>query len=268
MDLKYFLDKISMPLEVQKTILSLVETNYDEYKKYIILLCDKEKAEEAFNLINQVYQEDKDGFHILAINILSALNAHSRYEQFGISDAIYFDTMYAFTRFINENLYRYGHYLFDRGFWTYRQTSMTIFRIGILEYEFIVEKDIKKVSIHIPSSVVLSKENLDNSFEMVKTFIRNVYPDYVDSDMYCNSWLMSPRLKEHLNQDSKILLFQSYFNLLEFDENNFDIYEWVFKSTKEVQFPDLPENTSLQRSIKKSLLNGRWIGKGLSILKK
>ena len=268
MEVKQFLINIDLQEIVKEKVLNLISVNKNEYFKYVDDLCDINIAEKTYQMLCEKYQDDTDFYNILAIYILAAINIYPKYKEIGIDDIIYFDTMKVFKRFMDECYLKHSRYFFDRSFWTYRQTSMVLFRIGTLEYEFLEVEGTKKISIHIPSDAILTKENIEHSIEQLSIFIEKYYPDYSNSIIYCSSWLLSERLKEHLKENSRILLFQSYFDIIEFDSHNMDIYEWVFRSTKDVQFIDLPENTSLQRSIKKSLLNGRWIGKGTGILKK
>lgn len=268
MDFKTFLDNISLHEYVKNEVLKLVDEHKDEYSKYLSGLADIKKGEATYQELCNKYSLEDSSLNILAVYLLAAFNAYPKYQRLGISDKVFIDTMKAFTRFVGENYERKNKYYFDRGFWTYRQTSMSLFRLGVLEFEFVDRDDVKKISIHIPSDSLLTKENIDNSFHQLEEFIVKYYPEYLGVDKYCDSWLLSERLKEHLKEGSRILLFQSYFDILEFDPYNMDVYEWIFKSTKEVRFEDLPEKTSLQRSVKQSFLKGRFIGKALGIVKK
>ena len=68
-----------------------------------------------------------------------------------------------------------------------------------------------------------------------------------------------------LSQDSKIIAFQHRFKLQDVDYSDTDYIEWVFK-TRDVPIADLPEDTGLQRNMKRHLLNGGTIGTGYGIL--
>lgn len=70
---------------------------------------------------------------------------------------------------------------------------------------------------------------------------------------------MSPALKELLPEDSKILRFQEMFEIGHIDKEDNGFLEWVFKRS-DVLTEELPEDTSLQRRMKKHLLAGGWIG--------
>ena len=85
--------------------------------------------------------------------------------------------------------------------------------------------------------------------------------------MVCDSWLLSPKLKLYLNDNSNILLFQSYFNVISFKEDDYGYIEWLFKENINFNIINFKEDTSLQRKVKKALLNGEKIGCAYGILK-
>ncbi len=82
--------------------------------------------------------------------------------------------------------------------------------------------------------------------------------------MVCESWLLSPALKELLPSESRILRFQEAFDLTEENPEDSSAMEWVFYVTEKqrgsVQIEDLPENTSLQRKMKAMLQAGKKPG--------
>lgn len=265
MEFGKFLEEISLQEEVKEKVLKLIKDNYDTYLNYAVLLNDVSISEDTYNRLTEVYSYDLHNFNILSIYLLSAFKILDKYIEVGIDKSIFIETMKCFTRFIDECYIKTGKYYFDRGFWTYRQTNMSLFRIGTLEYEFTRDN---KVSIHIPSDSILTKEEIENSIEKFTDFLENIYPEKKDFEIYCSSWLLSPELSNYLGPNSKILLFQTYFELLSFDPNPTDIFEWVFKCDKSCELSDLKEETSLQRNIKKALLEGKKIGIAYGILKK
>ena len=155
MNIVEFLDNILLPDEPKSIVLDLINKNKDAYDKYVLGLCDKAIAEKTYQSLIEDYKDDETGYNVLSVYLLAALEAYKNYQKLGISDTIYYDTMKVFTRFMNEVSIRYNKFFFDRAFWTYRQTGMTLYRIGTLEYEFIEEEGNKKISIHIPSDSVL-----------------------------------------------------------------------------------------------------------------
>ena len=98
------------------------------------LLIQEGHWEEGLQQLRDVLGEDPGGMKQLCCMLRCARKAREIYDRLGISKTIYLDTMAAFSRFVREHMESYGAYGFDRGFWTVRQVSGTLFRIGQLEY--------------------------------------------------------------------------------------------------------------------------------------
>lgn len=77
----------------------------------------------------------------------------------------------------------------------------------------------------------------------------------------------SPALAKLLKPDCKIICFQNCFRLLEWKKKDNEFLQWVYGRT-DIEYEYLPENTSLQRNMKKYLLQGGRIGAGRGILMK
>lgn len=70
-----------------------------------------------------------------------------------------------------------------------------------------------------------------------------------------------------LPEGSNILAFQSLFDFTGEDCSSSGYIEWIFKRKYE-DFRDLPEDTTLQRNLKKYLLAGNILSVGKGVLKK
>lgn len=189
---------------------------------------------------------DPDGFGTLAASLQCALGTWELYAQRGIRREIFVDTMACFTRFVREHLESYGRYGFDRDFWTVRQLSALLFRVGELEYELVDGE----VHLHIPSDARLENGALRRSWE---TF-RAAFPAWADAPMTCHSWLLSPTLKELLPPGSRILEFQRSFAIEPLEPGQ-DHVLWVFKNPT-LSPEQYPEDTLLQRKLKRRTLDG------------
>ena len=263
MKIEELFDGICLQKEIICKVMPLINEKKEELNKYIDNLIDLEKSIGTYEALCKIY--DWNSFEILSIYLLSCLKVYEKYQLLGISDDIFFDTMKCFTRFIDECYIKTGKYYFDRSWWTYRQVRMSEFRIGILEYEFDLENNV--ISIHIPSDAKLTKDNIDVSLKDAKIFINTYFPEYSKFKMVCDSWLLSPNLKLYLEENSNILLFQSYFNITNFEEDDYGFIEWLFKENINFNVANFKEYTSLQRKVKKALLNGKKIGCAYGILK-
>lgn len=245
--------KINMPGEVTAKVTALRET-LEEFP-CLDLLMREERWEEGLAQLKEAVGEDPDGMKQLCCMLLCALKAKEEYNRLGFSEEVYIDTMAAFSRFVREHMESYGTYGFDRGFWTTRQVSAKLFRIGQMEYELTVHEGEPIVSLHIPTDVDLRPEVLVPSMRAALEEFYRIFPEYRNRKVYCHSWLLSPLLKDFLPAGSNILQFQKLFDMAPEGTPGRDVLQWVFKNPR-LPLEDLPENTSLQRKLKRFFLDG------------
>lgn len=229
-------------------------------------LMEESSWNEGLEQIKQALGDDIGGFKRLCCMLRCALNARDTYDRIGISEQIYIDSMAAFSRFVREHRESYGTYGFDRGFWTTRQVSCKLFRIGQLEYELTILNNQPIVSLHIPTDVDMRPDILQPSIKYGLSELYRLFPEYVGKPVYCHSWLISPQLKELLPENSNILRFQEMFDIEPEATPGNDVLLWVFKNPK-LPKEDYPENTSLQRKLKRFFLDGGQFLEGKGYLR-
>ena len=230
-----------------------------EYAAYSVRLCGEGYAEAAEEL-NRVLGADEGGWKMLSVQLAGALLTREHYIKRGISDEIFLDTMGCFNRFVREHKISYGDYGFDRWWWTGRQLSMELFRIGALEFE----RAGGDIAVHIPSDADLSEGALDRCFADARVFFKEKLGE--SGDFVCTSWLLSPALKELLPSTSKILGFQGRFTIEGFEDSE-EYKVWLFKNPA-LTPESFPEDTTLQRNAKAFILAGGKIGAGTGRIKK
>ena len=239
--------KIQMPEEVTTQLAELHRTL--EYDPCLNLLMEEATWSEGLVLLKEALGDDPGGFKRLCCMLRCAMRAKGEYDRLGIPEQIYVDTMAAFSRFVREHKQSYGSYGFDRGSWTTRQVSCTLFRIGQLEYEMTTLKGEPIVSLHIPTDVDLRPEVLIPSMRAGLAEFYRLFPEYEGKPVWCHSWLLSPMLREFLPEQSNILRFQELFDITADTVPGRDVILWVFKNPK-LPVEQYPENTSLQRKLK------------------
>ena len=225
-----------------------------------------ETEAEARKRLRQLSGTDERHVKMLVCMLSCALQLHEWYVRSGISDTIYFDSMGCFTRFIRECRQKTGVLAFDREWWTARQASGNLFRLGALEYEKKYEGTRPVISVHIPSDACLKKEACEESIQQAKGFFQSHFPEYARADYVCHSWLLAPELSGLLPEKSNIRDFQERFEIVRTDEASTDYTEWVFQ-TESSNIADYPERTSLQKTMKQHLLRGGKISSGYGLLK-
>ncbi len=262
--------KIQMPKEVIARI-EIISKQADDVlgTKAVLKLFSKETWNSGLKELKELLGDDPDGMKMLAVMLKAALISQKKYTEIGIGEEIFVETMKCFTRFVKESMVRGGRYYFNREWWTPRQLSLQLFRIGELEYELVEEKSQKYIYLHIPSDADMDTSKLRASYEQAKLFLINYFPAYQDAPMRCESWLMSPALSKLLPETSGILRFQQNFTVEEIYPGENDYAEWVYNIEGAVTGMDmtkLPENTFLQRSMKQYLLGGGSVGTALATL--
>lgn len=266
MDIQTLCREIHLPDIVAERVLSANdELNYESLAKPLSLLMQRQTGLEGFRILSATLGDDPEGIKMLTCHLHCACIRYETYRQIGISDDIYYATMSCFSRFVMECLYYKGGYQFDRGWWTWRQLSLSVFRLGQFEYEL---RENGVVAVHIPTASDLSPKSVDASLSKAMEFFAAFFPEHTGGDFTCRSWLLSPSLKELLTTSSNIIQFQNRFEIQEMDMENQDYVSWLFQRLPDTDPAVFPEATSLQRKAKEFLLNGGKIGTAYGILNK
>ncbi len=227
---------------------------------------DIRTAEQAYRQLKAYLQEDADQLKMLYCQLECAGRIWDKYQEKHIGKTVYIDTMKCFTRFIDECKRKNGRMFFDRGWWTYRQISMNIFRIGALEYQFREYDGRRVIGLHIPSDADLSEESVDDSLDQAELFFKTFYSGYKYDQYTCNSWLMSPVLRPLLSQESNILSFQNRFDIIRENRDDKEYIEWLFQVPADTEYESLPAATSLQKKVKELLLSGESVGSAFGVM--
>ena len=267
MELLELYDLIGLQPEMIKTLTSVSDQiDLDQIEPYLQELTDIETAPQAYRDLKDLFGADKDNMAMLYCQLECARRTYDRYQEKHIAKAVYADTMRCFTRFIEECRKKNGRMFFDRGWWTYRQISMNLFRIGELEYQFKEYDGESVIALHIPSDADLSEEAVDESMRQAAIFFQTYYEEYKYKMYTCNSWLMSPALRPLLQEESNILSFQKRFEIVREDREDQEYIEWLFQVPVDTDHRELPADSSLQKKVKELLLSGGAIGSAYGIM--
>lgn len=259
-------DLIGLQDEVKKIVLDLYpEIDFKAAAPAMEQLFSKDTRKEGLSNLETLLDPDPNGFKMLTCMLVCALQTRKMYQQSGIPESVFTATLRCFPRFVGEHMASFGRYGFDRAFWTPRQIGMQLFRIDELEYELIEKNGTRTIGLHIPSDAHIQTDNVKASCQKARSFLKCYFPKYQDAPITCESWLLSPALMQVLPPTSNIRRFQELFIIDKVDEEANDVLEWVFKRT-DLPYESLPEDTSLQRSLKQYLLDGKKVGIGFGTL--
>lgn len=245
--------KIDLPDDVTQQILQFHAL--PDFPTPLQQLTDENSWTEGLQQVKASLGDDPNGYRMLCCMLRCALVAKQEYDRMGISEEIYYDTMACFSRFVREHYESFDRWGFDREWWTVRQVSCKLLRIGQLEYEFVTYNGEKAISLHIPSDASLELSGLRASYMQARALITQGFPDYADVPMICHSWLLSPTLQELLPTSSRILKFQDSFEITGCSATSTSFLQWIYKNAA-LPLEELPENTTLQRNLKEFLLAG------------
>jgi hypothetical protein len=170
--------------------------------------------------------------------------------------------------FENDLIYRkYGGVRISQMLWATYFIRVKIIEIGRLQYEcFSTNDNIYIIKMHIPKGSKLDINSVKKSINDSKTILKNIFN--INNVKYiCNSWLLSNQIYKIIDKDTNISKFHALFNVEDGDNCISDILNFVYEIDKCDDYNKLLEKTSLQKKIKKQLLNGKKFYLGLGVLK-
>ena len=265
MDFKLFCENIQLPKEAVNTIenCTLSNEDYNMYRKLFYHDMDK------FFEIMKSHKNYRQLFLTLYTHF--AIDTYEEYQLKNIADSVYFDTFSDLTIWYNNCVRDFEESGLNAYGWLCHHIKMELFRIGRLQFQpqalsesliinnTVLPKGQIVLNVHIPQGGPLIPEECERSYEMAREFFEGRQPVFV-----CFSWLMSTRLREVLEPNSNILKFQNRYHICSIDEEKRQAEERIFIQVQDN--PDnYPENTSLQKNVKKYLQSGKKIGVGIGV---
>lgn len=139
-----------------------------------------------------------------------------------------------------------------------------LFRIGRLQFVLATSTDITQtaqtvIDTHIPQGEPLKKEDCLASFAAAETFFAAYFPKEKPQCFTCCSWLLNPNLAQILPSNSNIVEFMRLWTPVctTQDGKSSQAIERVFGNGFTIDnLDDVPQNSTLQRALKKYLLSG------------
>lgn len=218
--------------------------------------------------------KEMDGRYVWALEfyLKLAMDTYGEYQERGYTDQVFDETFYDITIWCRECCRKHGVYGLDELWWLGQSVKMELFRLGRLQFEpILVKKDMKgreqtiqagtkALNVHIPEGEPLEMEACRESFGRAAEFFGKEYQVYV-----CDSWLLSPHLKEVLPETSNIIRFQKLFEITDVGYQYPQAEQRIFGEILEDK-RQYPENTTLQKRAKEYVLSGRDLGIGVGFI--
>ncbi len=212
----------------------------------------------------------------LAVILKCAEKLKEKYDYYGISEDIYYDTLSDIKIWCDKNN--------NKGLLNYRwiknHISFRLFKLGRLQFQFYecknktlfynklpFEYGEKLIYIHVPEGEKLQKEKCIDSIRCANEFFKKYFPDYNYRFYFCESWLLFDGNRNFMPDSSNIMQFASLFEhaySINFDkqaiERIFGKRRWFIKN--------YPEKTSLQKRTKQYLKEKGTLGLGVGTIDK
>lgn len=158
-----------------------------------------------------------------------------------------FDCTYA-----EDDRYFYGHSVVDNVVSTEKAAYSKA------EWNCVLRPGDPCIGVHIPQGADISPETVDFSLAEAKRILRERFPEFSGRYFYCASWMLDPMLAAILGDNAKLTLFQRRYVRLPEWSNGLQLLGFVFPARYD-SYEEWPEDTRLQREIKKLYLNGKGI---------
>lgn len=265
MKMEYFMDQIGLSDSAKQVIResSFSEQEFEEWKDWY--------GQDEKRLYEELGKRNDQRKFTLILFAALAVDAHKEYQKRGIGDRIYFDTFRDIAIWNRECRREYGEDGLIKAEWISKSVRLRLFRLGRLQFETgILQKELvgrdgilaaglPVIYVHIPAEEPLEEDACRESFQKAQAFFGKEYRVYL-----CDSWLLSPHLKDILGEDSNIIRFQNLFEIVEVDEDSLQAEERVFGEVLSDK-GQYAEKTSLQRGMKKYLLHNKKVGAGVGV---
>ena len=247
-----FMERVGLPEEGIKCVLNYA-MDENTYQSWRVLFYENET--EFFRKIDE--QSEKEPL-LLYLYVRFAVDLYTKYTEKGIPDKIYYDTFSDFTIWFSHCRRQKNVVGLTEENWLKLHLKMKLFRLGRLQFE--TDEKEGRIHVHIPEGESLSPEACDEAFSQAEDFFDDSYTSFD-----CESWLLSPVLAELLDERNRIIQFQKRFQITRVDRDARQAEEKVFGEIREDK-SSYPENTSLQRALKRYLLTGKNPGTGFGVV--
>lgn len=218
--------------------------------------------------------EENPELLVLKLYLRRVPEAMAYYEKMGIPMELFWHNMHDFYLWSEDYRQKTGKAGVSEWYWLSTAITPEVFRLGRLQYQIfrlhtdaplkgqIIPAGTEVLTVHIPAGEPLDPqavlESMKRAPEFFKTYFGKEFTIY-----HCESWLLSPVLRELLSPESAILKFQDLYQVYTTDP---------FRQAEERVFgfitddPALyPENTSLQKKMKQYLLSGKPVPEGIGV---
>ena len=159
-----------------------------------------------------------------------------------------------FARFYNFNLFAFGRLQFNYNT-LYADYDNKDVRL---------KKGDKVIGVHIPGGRPLDKSEVLDSFVKAKDFFRKDFDGQIP--FVCKTYLFHSSMVDLYKPNSNLKWFYDLFDVYYQEDTDHILDAWRIFNCEVKDYANLPENTSLQKGLKRFLQDGGKMGIGVGIL--
>ena len=254
---------------LDESVITALKSLIDNKKPSIDTLSDKCMTK-GFHIL-----KGKSPMMALAVILKLAVDVKTKYDEAGIDEKIYYDTMSDIKIWCektdNKGIKEY--------MWLRNHVRFELFRLGRLQFQIYPCKNKalpynklpfkygdNLINIHIPEGEKLDTDKCKESFQMAKDFFVEYFPDYKYDYYICESWLMFEGNRDFMKKDSNIVKFMDMFDICYSVKIDMQAIERIYGKRKCFK-KNYAENTDLQRRAKAYMLEGNKLGIGIAVRK-
>lgn len=130
--------------------------------------------------------------------------------------------------------------------------------VELVGYREILRKGDMVLDVHIPADLPLDPETCNASYKNAWEILNKAYPEHGFKGIVCKSWMLEKRLLGIMGKETNVTRFQDAYHGFPVKSNGDAIYSFIFKIPAPLPVAELPENSSMQRAVKKYLSEGNY----------
>lgn len=282
-----FLEQFSYPEDAQAVLMDAFaaickEAIYDEFLSLLKNYEDDMQYDFKIMLERMKGISVKAGIHeytgyvIFLIGLSKALQQY--YKEAGLDEDMWFATMSDLKWKLMECKEVYDIWGTFVPWWYDRFFNMERFCFGKLQFELNrFDREYKKegislkvgspvLNVHIPrTGERLDRESMLHAYKLGSEFFKSAFAGE-PIVFVCHSWLLFPRNKEVLSEQSNLYAFMSDYDVFECGEYKDYSQAWrLFDVQYDGDVEHLPQNTSLRRAYAEWIRTGRKMGWGYGV---
>lgn len=125
------------------------------------------------------------------------------------------------------------------------------------EWQRVLTRGDAVIEMHIPSGGALSSEVCERDIARGRELFDRHFGGYRALTM--TSWLLDPQIKHLLGKETNLTRFADRFERFPVKSNGYDVFEYVWCLPPTTPLSELPENSSISRTVKAHLQSGGHI---------